>query len=438
MLSFLKTILKKEKYSFYMIILIFTIFSVFEFVVWNINSCLNNMEILFIEKVIVNFLTVIMMMTLLLTILSINNLFIDIRKKEYSLILLSGRNIKNILGYIVVQYGGILVISIILSVPIGWILLRLISYHMYIHFHLVLQYSIIQPFVLFMLMNGVKFIYIILINTGYFIRLETKIIQLMSSKTPRIQTLYVNSLRSNNEIKISWFNKHLKLFKGIGSLAAVIIICLSSQGMLNAEDLMDKCVNFFVIILGLIILINITIPYLSEIFHKTIFLKSTVLMIGYSHTVYLVRSMDFIINISGVLIPLIVSTCAFYSFMALVKMYSIICMTILLIMLFICLIFRFSLLINQKRQEVKYLRILGVNNKQLRKIKLLEKNIFYMISVVIPMIFSFLLIYSGIQDNIIEIEFAWLIIIEYLICALITYFVIGFQYNRIYEVKKNG
>lgn len=269
-------------------------------------------------------------------------------------------------------------------------------------------------------------------------RLETKIVQLMTSKTPRVQTLYIDSLKEKNEMKNSWITRHTKLIKNIINLVIILIICFSVQGILNVDSLTDKLVIFLLATIGLELFVNVTIPYLFEIFHKSMFLKNTVLLISYSNIIYLIKSMSFIINLSGILIPIVISTCSFYTFIPPVKIYAILCMTILLIMLFVSLIFKFSLLIDQKKKEVDYLRILGVSELNIEKVRMLEKNIFYVISVVLPMILSFLLIYSGIENHIMELGFAKVMVGEYLICVLLTFFVMNNQYKKIYGVNKNG
>jgi hypothetical protein len=147
--------------------------------------------------------------------------------------------------------------------------------------------------------------------------------------------------------------------------------------------------------------------------------------------------MIFIINLSGILIPIIVGFLTFFTIGTFTKIYIIIYIAITLIILFISLIFKMSLLIDSKRAEIKSLETIGVNNKQLHRIKIIEVNIFYLLSVIIPMLFSFLLLYSGVYNKMIELDFAILISLEYLLGSFISYIVINYQYIMIYGKRRN-
>lgn len=438
MYKFLKILLKKEIGSFISFIIVFSLFSIFEFIIWNLFFSIININSLQNEEIIINLMTTIMVMILLMTILFINYFFTDTRKKEFSLILLSGRKTKDILYFLLLQYGGILLVSGTFAVLVGSLLLKLISIYISNVLNIILQYEILKSLGMFVLMNIIKFLYIMLINFGFFARLETKIVKLMSAKTPRLQTLYIDSIKQKNMQKDTWIVRHLKPIKLIVNLLIIIIIFMSIKNIFDVEDMNKKIFGFLMATSGLVMFINITVPYIFEIFHKLIFLKSPVLLVAYSNIIYMTKSLTFIINLSSILIPIIFSIFSFFIFGSLTKLYIILCVSIILIMLFICLIFKFSLLINNKRLEVRTLNIIGFNERKLKVVKIVEINLFYFLAVIMPMLVSFILLYSGIRNGIVETSFAKLMVMEYLICVLVTYAIINFLYKIIYErrIKK--
>jgi hypothetical protein len=203
-----------------------------------------------------------------------------------------------------------------------------------------------------------------------------------------------------------------------------------------SNELIKKISSFILAIFCLMLFVDISVPYIFDVLHRY-FLNSIVLLASCSNIIYMTKSMIFIINLSGILIPIIVGFLTFFTIGTFTKIYIIIYIAITLIILFISLIFKMSLLIDSKRAEIKSLETIGVNNKQLHRIKIIEVNIFYLLSVIIPMIFSFLLLYSGVYNKMIELDFAILISLEYLLGSFISYIVINYQYIMIYGKRRN-
>ena len=180
MFKFLRLCLKNELKDYLIVILALSLFLSFEYIIWNLFFCAYGHFISYEEQFFYNFSTLALMGLIFMMILFINHFFTDKKKKEFSLILLSGRKIMDIIVFLVMQYGTIFILSNIISMIIGKIILEFIANYLLIHYQIVLQYNTFYALGMFFLMDGLIFIYIMLVNFGMFIRLETKIVNLMS------------------------------------------------------------------------------------------------------------------------------------------------------------------------------------------------------------------------------------------------------------------
>ena len=134
-------------------------------------------------------------------ILFINHFFTNTKKKEFSLILISGRRVIDILKFLVMQYGAILMISNIIAIVMGKMMLVAITDYVFWKYHIILQYSYVYSLGMFFLIDGLIFIYMMLINFGIFFRLETKIVSLMSNINPRLQTLFIDRILNKERFR---------------------------------------------------------------------------------------------------------------------------------------------------------------------------------------------------------------------------------------------
>lgn len=431
MFKFLRLCLKNELKDYLIVILALSLFLSFEYIIWNLFFCAYGHFISYEEQFFYNFSTLALMGLIFMMILFINYFFTDKKKKEFSLILLSGRKIMDIIVFLIMQYGAIFILSNIISMIIGKVILEFIANYLLIHYQLVLQYNIFYALGMFFLMDGLIFIYIMLVNFGMFIRLETKIVNLMSHKASRIKTTFLKQIINKSQNKINK-QKQKDIKKALGHISITVIMILSLVGILFYETYSEKLLMHVLANISLITFINLTIPYLFDVLHQRFF-KSIILLVSCSNVIYMIKSMIFLINLSGLLIPLIITFMMLYSMGIITQVYMVVYILIIVIMLFISMIFKLSLLIETKNHEQQTLRTLGINNKQLNKIRRLEFNTFYMIAIILPMLFSFLLLHSGICFQVIESAFATMIMIEYIIGAFISYFIIYALYRKIYR-----
>ena len=435
MFRYLKLCLKNEFKDYLAVVLAMSLFLSFEYMIWNIFFCVYGHFTSYGEQFFYNFSTLALMIIIFIMILFINYFFTDKKKKEFSLILMCGRKTTEIIGFLIMQYGAIFILSNVISMIIGKIILEVLSTYLYAQHHIVLQFHTFNALGMFFLIEGLILIYIMLINFGMFIRLETKIVNLISHNTAPAKPSFLNSLGLHQLIKTK-DGKQKKRKKVYMHLGIILIMILSLIGIFFKAEPNQKIVIHICANLSFIALINFTIPYLFDILHKRLF-QSVILLVGSSNIMHMVRSMLFLINLSSLLIPVTITFMVVFSMGMVTQVYMVIYTLMILVMLFISMIFKLSLMIETKQAQQQTLRTLGVNHKQIRKIKQIEFNVFYVIAVIMPMILSFLLLYSGVCQHVIEIDFAQMIVIEYLTGALISYLVIYIQYRKIYrkEIK---
>ena len=431
MFRFFRLCLKNEFKDYLAVVLALSLFLSFEYLIWNIFFCVYGHFTSFGEHFFYNFSTLALIVIIFTMILFINNFFTDKKKKEFSLILMCGRKTTDIIGFLVMQYGTIFILSNAISMIVGKIILEVLSAYLYTHHHMVLQFHTFYALGMFFLMDGLIFIYIMLINFGMFIRLETKIVNLMSHKTAQPKTSFLDSIGLHQLIKAKneEQEERKKVFIHLGIILIMILSLISIffKGEPNQKIVTHVCAN-----LSFIAFINFTIPYLFDILHKR-FLKSVILLVGCSNIIHMIKSMLFLINISSLLIPVTITFMVVFSMGIVTQVYMVIYILIIVVMLFISMIFKLSLMTETKQAQQQTLRTLGVNHEQIQKIKQFELNIFYVITVILPMMLSFLLLYSGVCQHVIEIDFAQMVVIEYLTGALISYLIIASQYRKIYR-----
>lgn len=432
MFKFLRLCFKNEFKDYLIVIGAFSLFLSFEYMIWCLFFCVYDRFISFEEKMFFHFSTLALMVIVFMMTLFINHFFTNTKRKEFSLILITGRRIIDILTFLVMQYGAIFVISNIMAIVMGKMMLVTITDYVFWQYHIVLQYSYVYSLGMFFLIDGIIFIYIMLMNFGMFFRMETKIISLMSNINPRLQRLFIDRILNKDRQKKVWIEKYEKFIKTLEHLCILLIMIISLIGIFTAEELNKKIFSYVLSIISLMAFVYMTIPYLFDILHRQ-FLKSVVLLVSCSNIIYMIKSLIFIINLNSILIPIIISFLVLFTVGKITQIYMVIYIAIVIIILFMSMIFKITLLIEAKYEEQQILKVLGINDRQLRLVQKLELNIFYFLAVIIPMMFSFLLLYSGVYHHMIAINFANMVVGEYVIGAILSYYIIYRQYRKIYR-----
>ena len=169
MILYLQKIIKSQRKLYLIILFILTILSALEFVLLGIYSSFTDLSNLYF--IILRLISAIAIFISFFLTLMINNYFIENKYEEFSIILLSGCRTKNIIEYIILQFGMLFVLADIMGFAVGYILMFMINHIQSYYFN----YSIVTIAFSYAGILLCKMIYVFMINFGKFIRIKLNI-----------------------------------------------------------------------------------------------------------------------------------------------------------------------------------------------------------------------------------------------------------------------
>lgn len=226
MILYLKKIIKSQMKIYITIMSILTILSSFEFVLLGIYSCFSSNQ--GYDYLLLKFIPAIAIFVSFFLTLLINNYFIENKNEEFSIILLSGCRTREVLSYIVIQFGMLFVGSDILGFILGLGLMKMINYIQSYTF----VYSLPTIFYTFCGILVCKIIYVFLLNFGKFVRIKLDIADYIShhtSSTSKPSYFSSRLLSENNNHKFP-----IKAF--LTTAGGIILILLSIQGLFDNNN----------------------------------------------------------------------------------------------------------------------------------------------------------------------------------------------------------
>ena len=177
MILYLQKIIKSQRKLYLIILFILTILSALEFVLLGIYSSFTDLSNLYF--IILRLISAIAIFISFFLTLMINNYFIENKYEEFSIILLSGCRTKNIIEYIVLQFGMLFVLADIMGFAVGYILMFMINHIQSYYFN----YSIVTIAFSYAGILLCKMIYVFMINFGKFIRIKLNIADYITRHT---------------------------------------------------------------------------------------------------------------------------------------------------------------------------------------------------------------------------------------------------------------
>ena len=141
MKRFIVKMMKGNKKEYLLMISILSLIVSFLYVFLSLYDVMSMIESINIGLDLINFITIALSVG---AIIAVNNYFVEERTQEYALLLLTGRNMKQIVVYILMQFGLILFVSFVLggTIGLGWIVLLNLIYCL-----LHIDFMINQPFI---------------------------------------------------------------------------------------------------------------------------------------------------------------------------------------------------------------------------------------------------------------------------------------------------
>lgn len=412
MFDYLKKIIKSQWKMYGFLVLILLCLSSFEFVLLSIYSCFENNQ--GIDTILLRFIPTLGIFVSMFLTLLMNNYFLESKKEEFSIILLSGCRNREIILYIVVQFGVLFLIGDLLGSVLGIGLMKIINLYSEYYFY----YLYDRIFYLYIAFFICKMIYIYMINFSQFIQIKMSISDYLThhqQKTSKVP-FKIKKQKPIKEILIT--------------VLAVLMIIFSLQGLFQMENSTLLPVYFMFFLMGELILINTTIPFMCDLLHDSYLLKTPKSLMVLSYVMNLSKVLGSIVYVLSAVVPI----CLVVYFLkidnpAYVSV-SNISYIMMLLMMFICFILRFQVYLPQIYQEIVVKKALGFRLKEIQKIYRDVAVIFVLLIDIFPFILYGTMLYLAYLQNQITYNSMLLLSLSYLILFLIYGCYINYQYQK--------
>lgn len=417
MLIFIKKIVKGQRNIYLFILFILSILSACEFLLISIYSCYQNESINARLLLMKSIPAIAILVSFFLTML-VNNYFINSKREELSIILLSGCLRSEIIRYIILQFGILFIVSDLFGIGIGMISTKLIKL-LYNNFNF-------NYMILFKNYFGIlicKLIYIFILNLGKFIRVKTNIVDIISNREN--STNYANYFTSK---RLENSKTKSPIFTFFVIIVAITVIILSINNLYNEKNISSIPIYFSLFLISEIILINKAIPLLFDILHNKLLLTSPNLIMILSNVIDASRTLVSMINILACVIPICISCFFFGISNKEIQIVTYICYYVLLTVMFMSFILRFYVYIPFIKTNIATMKALGYDKVSLLKI---YKNVILfllLLILVIPILLYSIMLYKAYCMHFVSLMNAIILIFSYMIVLLL----LGFIMQRIY------
>lgn len=429
MITFIRKIISGQKKLYLGILLILSLLTSFEFIAVVMYST-SNIKVDFINGFMLQLVTGIVIMIAFALTLFVNNYIINNKVEEFSLLLLCGRNIKQILQYILLQFGTLFAISYILGFVIGWLWVYLYQFI----YQTIIAIDLAEIMKIYVALFFTKLIYIVVIDFGKFIRIKIDIAGYMNH-VPQKTTNY-NPFRlavsglSLKDKKPKTFDM-LPISKIMITILALGLIFIGMTPMMTSFENNNLPTYFAFSLFGEVLIIDTTIPLLFDLLHNRVLLKSKNWLISLSNFMDLAQVMTAMINISAIVVPVIISFLIMQ--IVSVEVQNAIMMSFFALMasMFLCFVIRFMIYLPTRAPVIATMRALGYERKTIYKIHYQEMALFIVLVVLFPIVMYGLLLYQGYLVNMITYNTFITMVSIYIILYMIMSVYMIFSYRKL-------
>lgn len=308
-------------------------------------------------------------------IIKINNYIIDNNTQEYALLLLTGRNLMQLIYYFLLHTGFLLLICFIIGGLLGniWIILinalyKLIDISFMVQLPNIFYYVLIYPVCLvFLLAISIMKINIIDLNINDCLRNKVKTKTLVPEKKTILYFIFT--------------------FIGFMFLSNGFMLTLDSNMTVSTYT------SFMGIIIGIVLISNFLVPFIYYGFHNNFVLKSKKIMFIFNGFMELSTTLSLSCCINSLMIPILLISILLMNYEVL--KYCIIAIYILiLLMIMICFILQLNIYCKSLIYKINTLKSIGLKSQDMYFIQNIQV-IMFLLTVSLPFIAFYNLLYSG-------------------------------------------
>lgn len=423
MLTFVKKIVIGQKKIYIILSIALSLLSCFEFIVLSLYTNSNIGDE--VSRIILRSGPTIAVFVSFFLTLFINNFFVNSKTEEFSIILLSGRNLKQILKYIIIQFGPLFIVTAVIGGILGLGSMLLINNILStLYSDLIFNIDLVETVLLFLVFLILKLMYVTLLNQGKFYQIQTNIVKYMKS--------------TNNEpSKTNYFSefipekkKKFPIGRCASTLFAIFIMIISIRQMFSTTgDIMDSFMYVIVILMIEVMLINSTIPLLFDILHDRFLLKHPTLLMALSQLMDISTVMISVINTNAIITPILISLLMVPTTDTNTSVTIILCFIIIMIMMMLSFLIRFSVYLPTKITDIATLKAIGYREKQIHRIQTVEITGFLLFILGIPIVIFTNVLYQGYLSHLIELSTVYLMSGSYIVfyVLLCGYMIVAYK-----------
>ena len=391
MLTFIKEIIIGQKKRYLTIAMVFAILFCFDFIlVVMLTNIPNDTDSL--SPLIASILIMLVILISFILLLFINNFFISEKSDEFSIILLSGRNVLQISKYIIIQFGTLFILTATIGGLLGYFFINNIHYifNNMLMIEIFKIHSLLKINYYFIALLAIKLCFLFIIDFGKFMDIKFRIVE------------YMNHIQKH-KTKVSFFStfivekekKSFPIWQFTIVFLSLFIIITSIQHIIVIKDFVSLLIYFTSSLIALVFFIKYFIPFFLDIFHNNWLIKQPKILIAINRLIYLMKAMFPLTLINSLLIPFMFFLISIPKSSFYLLEITIICYLMLLIMIIISYIFRASIYIPSKSKDIATLKAIGYSKKEIYTIHLIEVFLFFLFSALLPFIIYITVVYKS-------------------------------------------
>ena len=373
MLTFIRKVYHNRKKEYHLLLIILIFLSAFEFCFLAMYDAFTHFDFSIETRTSLNAIPALPAFIAFILSAFVTKYFIINKKQEFSILLLSGRTPKDLFVYLMIQFGILTGIAFLLGIALGTAIMFMInqiligtSVQMIYQLSTVILYNFC--FVIFTLLV------ILAISAHQFVHLDTDLAKYISHKSVLAKPPYKPQMSAIHKKKTPIFSIIISCF--------VIFLTVQSLFQLMNSNLsfQNLLMSFVYALIGIILIVNTTIPLIYDLLHNSILLKHPILMNGLSHFSEFSRVMATLMNLNVCIIPVIIFLLFFSSYNPVVASIVFPCFLMTIIMIGLCFLLRFTIYDHDQRMSLATYYAIGYSPQKLKLI-LTIKNLLFLILV---------------------------------------------------------
>lgn len=411
MFVFVCKVFKSKKKDYLLLLLILTLIMSFEFCFLAMYNSFSYLDTNVYLLASMNSIPTISIFIALLLSIFVVKYFIDDKKQEFSILLLSGRKPKDLLFYLILQFGTLLLISFILGIGIGTIIMMFIQYMIdYLSLSYSLVYNLASVLFLYICFLCISMLGILVVASRQFVLLDTNLAEHLSHKATSSLKVVPIKISANSS------KKKIPIFSILFSLIILYITVNQIIVMMNPNTNIYTLMTSFIISLsGMVFVMNMMVPLLYDIIHDAVLLKHPVLLNALAKFNSFLITLGTLLNLNACILPIILFLLFFSDQNTILQVVIVPSFIMNMIMIVLCFILRFSIYNKEQLSSLSLFNALGYSSKQLFFISFIKNGIFTLFGILIPFFLLYLLFTKAINEGLIHPQLGLFLMIFYIV-----------------------